>query len=762
MFPSLSHDTTDLRVDLGCGDHKPEGFVGVDAVAGPAVDLVCDLTGRFPFETGSVGYLRAHDVIEHLPDRLHTMNEIWRVCRDGAIVDIRVPSTDGRGAFQDPTHVSYWNANSFFYYTLEHPAFLTLCRKYGFRGAFRLRSLSSSATADQVVHVHALLEAVKPAAAHDQPSPQVAPAPLAAVAGFEVETPASERLMLAVRLARMTADQFAAFCMSEDVACYKRLLAQPVPSQLSAAECSFCAVLEAVYRDGITRHDQLVCQLAALLLKPAHQLPARFNLELVPVALVEAFVVALCRSPAFFSYAGEAERYTDFQTAWVSYLDQGLQSCQGRQPWPAAALTFVRSGELLGIYFSDRNLRPLARHRASVIEWSLRHLGHRLDHVLPPRRGTGIRLGVVLLAFLPTPELFCVLPLLQRPSPDLEVTVYVIEADKGSFERAAIATVARIVELPRPLAEAVETIRRDAVDVLYFASNLTATPSVSAMLAAHRLARVQLASIASVSTTGFAAMDFYVSAAGLERDRFPQQHYTEELVKLPGTAHCFAYGSDPIPGDARAGQPGLPVAPDEVVFTSGASLFKLTPQTVEAWLEILARVPAARLVLFPFAPSWSAAYTKQAFSDHLLGKLVERGLASSRVRIIDTPGLNRIGIRTSMSNFHICLDSFPFSGSTSLIEPLELGMPVVTLAGPSMRSAMGASLLQALDLDELIASDRDAYIDLACRLAAEPAYRAHISARISAGLLQNPAFFDADRYAERMSGLIRSCVQARL
>jgi len=761
VSPSLSHDTTDLRVDLGCGDHKPDGFVGVDAVAGPGVDLVCDLTGRFPFETGSVGYLRAHDVIEHLPDRLHTMNEIWRVCRDGAIVDIRVPSTDGRGAFQDPTHVSYWNANSFFYYALEHPAFLTLCRKYGFRGAFRLRSLSSSATADQVVHVHALLEAVKPAAVPDQPPLQVAQAPLAAVAGFEAGA-ASERLMLAVRLARMTADQFAAFCTSEDLARYKHLLAEPVPGQLSAAERSFCAVLEAVYRDGIVRHDQLVCQLAALLLKPAYQLPAHFNLALVPVALVEAFVAALCRSPAFFSHAGEAERYADFQTAWLSHLDQGLQSCQGRQPWSAAALAFVRSSELLGVYFSDRNLRPLARLRASIIEWSLRHLGHRLDHAPPPRRGTGIRLGIVLLAFLPTPELFCVLPLLKRPSPDLEVTVYVIEPDKGSFERAAIATVARIVELPRPLGEAVDAIRRDAVDVLYFASNLTAVPSVSAMLAAHRLARVQLASIASVSTTGFAAIDFYVSAAGLERDRFPQQHYTEELVKLPGLAHCFAYGSEPLPGDARAGQPGLPVAPDEVVFTSGASLFKLTPQTVEAWLEILARVPSGRLVLFPFAPSWSAAYAKQAFSDHLLGKLAERGLAPSRVRIIDTPGLNRIGIRTSMSNFHVCLDSFPFSGSTSLIEPLELGMPVVTLAGPSMRSAMGASLLQALGLEELIASDRDAYIDLACRLAAEPAYRAQISARLSAALSQNPAFFDTDRYAEQMYRLVRSCVQAGL
>ena len=45
------------------------------------------------------------------------MSEIHRVLADGAWAFIEVPSTDGRGAFQDPTHVSYWNENSFWYYT---------------------------------------------------------------------------------------------------------------------------------------------------------------------------------------------------------------------------------------------------------------------------------------------------------------------------------------------------------------------------------------------------------------------------------------------------------------------------------------------------------------------------------------------------------------------------------------------------------------------------------------------------------------------
>lgn len=150
-----------LKVDLGCGPRKADGFIGVDVSLVPGVDIVADLNRRFPFADSSVDYVRAHDTVEHLHDRIHTMNEIWRVCKPGAVVDIRVPSTDGRGAFQDPTYVSFWNVNSFQYYCVEFPAYLSLCQQYGFKGQFSLTSLEEFATEGEVVHVHAQLIAIK-------------------------------------------------------------------------------------------------------------------------------------------------------------------------------------------------------------------------------------------------------------------------------------------------------------------------------------------------------------------------------------------------------------------------------------------------------------------------------------------------------------------------------------------------------------------------------------------------------------------------
>jgi predicted SAM-dependent methyltransferase len=149
-----------IKVDLCCGSRKPEGFIGVDMFDLPGVDLVADLNKQFPFNDNYVDYLRAYDALEHLGDRIMTMNEIWRVCKNGATVDISVPSTDGRGAFQDPTHISYWNINSFYYYTSKSNLY-ELTRRYGFKGDFEISNIYNIGGVDGVIHVRVMLKVVK-------------------------------------------------------------------------------------------------------------------------------------------------------------------------------------------------------------------------------------------------------------------------------------------------------------------------------------------------------------------------------------------------------------------------------------------------------------------------------------------------------------------------------------------------------------------------------------------------------------------------
>jgi glycosyltransferase involved in cell wall biosynthesis len=109
-----------LMVDIGGGLNPHPGYTTVDLRE--TADYVADLNNGIPLPDNSVGVLNASHILEHLHDKTKIMAEIHRVLAPGGWAFIEVPSTDGRGAFQDPTHVSYWNENSFLYYTNSYLA----------------------------------------------------------------------------------------------------------------------------------------------------------------------------------------------------------------------------------------------------------------------------------------------------------------------------------------------------------------------------------------------------------------------------------------------------------------------------------------------------------------------------------------------------------------------------------------------------------------------------------------------------------------
>jgi glycosyltransferase involved in cell wall biosynthesis len=107
-------------VELGGGINPKQGCnINIDLEDG---NVKHDLNEGIPLPDNSVGVIYASHILEHLYDKHKIMCEIHRVLADGGWAFIQVPSTDGRGAFQDPTHVSYWNENCFWYYTRKDKA----------------------------------------------------------------------------------------------------------------------------------------------------------------------------------------------------------------------------------------------------------------------------------------------------------------------------------------------------------------------------------------------------------------------------------------------------------------------------------------------------------------------------------------------------------------------------------------------------------------------------------------------------------------
>ena len=148
-----------MKLNLGCSDRHLPGSVNVDC-AQPA-DLCADLEQQWPWDDNSIEEIKAHDIIEHLTIKEHTMNELWRVLMPGATVEIVVPTTDGRGAWQDPNHKSWWNRNSFFYYTAGDPHRERFGDAYGVKARFRVVNERTDHLRDEVVKLTITLAAVK-------------------------------------------------------------------------------------------------------------------------------------------------------------------------------------------------------------------------------------------------------------------------------------------------------------------------------------------------------------------------------------------------------------------------------------------------------------------------------------------------------------------------------------------------------------------------------------------------------------------------
>ena len=117
-----------MKLEIGGGLAVAPGFVNLDPVHGEG-DLRRRVQDGIPLPDLSVDEVRASHVLEHVPapDRVAVFNEVWRVLKPGGRFEVIVPLFPDWGAIADPTHVSYWVEQSFWYFTGR----MTPCAEYG-------------------------------------------------------------------------------------------------------------------------------------------------------------------------------------------------------------------------------------------------------------------------------------------------------------------------------------------------------------------------------------------------------------------------------------------------------------------------------------------------------------------------------------------------------------------------------------------------------------------------------------------------------
>jgi predicted O-linked N-acetylglucosamine transferase (SPINDLY family) len=257
--------------------------------------------------------------------------------------------------------------------------------------------------------------------------------------------------------------------------------------------------------------------------------------------------------------------------------------------------------------------------------------------------------------------------------------------------------------------------------------------AMTARLAALRLAPLQAASWGHPETSGFATVDYYLSAEDFE-PAGAQAHYTEQLVTLPGLGCRIEY-QEIAPSDPDLQRAG--VDPQLPVLLCPGMAFKYAPQHDWVLAEIARRVGPCRFVFFAH---WNPALTAQ-LAERLKTAFAARDLNyESFVSFI--PWQTPAGFHGWLRRADVYLDTIGFSGFNTALHAVECGIPIVTREGRFLRGRLASGILKRLGLQELVAATEQAYVDLAVRLIEDADYSEAIAARIAtsrSALYEDPA-----------------------
>lgn len=488
--------------------------------------------------------------------------------------------------------------------------------------------------------------------------------------------------------------------------------------------------------------------IAAMLVLFPHELP-RLDPEQVPEWLRLMFLEYLHIAPMFFPRQEDREAYVDFLSRWADRMLQEASNPGASTAWTSAVAVFVDRCNLFPAYFSTRDLTSLCVTRGRTIDAAMRSVGYRLDYAFPKRQGGRVRIGFFRETWMPQTETFATLPLFEHLDRHrFEVVLFAPSAVMSEIDAYARSRADAVVHLSGTIPEQVDQARRADLDILFFGANLAGGMSPAVSLAYHRIARVQVASICCPVTTGIPTIDYFIAGTLTEADADAQGRYSERLIRFEGSGICFRYDMHLPPSLRGLNREMLGIGPATTVMVSGANLHKIGEAVRQAWVDILAAVPDSCLVLYPMGPAWSQSYAIGDFIEDFFARLDANGV--SRKRLIVLKAFESVAdISGLLSLCDLYLDSFPYSGATSLLDPLQLGLPPVVMAGRQLRFAQADAMMVELGMPELIAPDVASYVRLAVALAKDPERRDALRASIRAKMAMKPPFLDSMTFARK-------------
>ena len=301
---------------------------------------------------------------------------------------------------------------------------------------------------------------------------------------------------------------------------------------------------------------------------------------------------------------------------------------------------------------------------------------------------------------------------------EFEISLFSLGTRQDATTRLAAAAVDHFEAEGRTLSEWARLIQGRQLDALIFPE--VGIDRSTLALASLRLAPRQFAAWGHPETTGLPTIDQYLSAELFEAAD-AEEHYSEQLVRLP---HLGVY-YQPYSIETKAAHWEEFGVSDGPVLLCPGTPFKYAPQDDWVWVEIARRVGRCRLVFFQHDRS----ELSRKLQARLAGAFRRAGLEPDRY-LQWVPWLPRETFLSLLGQSDLYLDTLGFSGFNTLMQAVQAHLPCVTCEGRFLRGRLGSGILRRIGLDELVAADRQEYVDIAVKLAENPGHRDELRRRL--------------------------------
>lgn len=251
--------------------------------------------------------------------------------------------------------------------------------------------------------------------------------------------------------------------------------------------------------------------------------------------------------------------------------------------------------------------------------------------------------------------------------------------------------------------DAAALIHRDKVDILVDLSGHTVGNRM--LVFARRPAPIQATWFGYMCTTGLEAMDYRITDAYLDPPGATERFYSEKLVRIHAAAAFSPAPDSPAVNAPPSLQSGT------VTFGSFNNYAKIDDEVIAVWARILNELPSSRLLLV--ALGGDDASVRQDIEK----RFARLGLANWAGQL-DVRGRTAFrGFLGALQEVDIALDPFPYSGGTTSLHTLWMGVPIIALEGDSELSRTTSGMLRGAGAEALVASSVDHYFELAVALA---------------------------------------------